>query len=66
MQKMTNKRDNQAKKELIKLVGWDDGNIYFYDEDGNEHCVNDCLEVFEQVVKICNKYFKRKGKKCVN
>lgn len=45
---------------------WDDGNIYFYDEDGNEHCVNDCLEVLEQVVKICDKYFKRKGKKCVN
>ncbi len=25
---------------------------------GNEHCVNDCLEVFKQMVKMRVKYFK--------
>ena len=43
-----------------KLVGWDDGRLYFYDKDGKEFCVNDYPELFEQIVTMCAEYFKRK------
>lgn len=43
-----------------KLVGWDDGRLYFYDKDEKEFCVNDYQELFERIVAMCAEYFKRK------
>jgi hypothetical protein len=46
-----------------KLVGWDDGKLYFYDEDGKEFCVNDYQELLEQMIKMCAVYLKQKERK---
>jgi len=46
-----------------KLVGWDDGKIYFYDEMGKEYCVNDYEELFDKIVGFCVDYFKHKAGK---
>lgn len=46
-----------------ELVGWDDGNLYFYDEAGKEFCVNDYPELFEQILKVCGEYFKQEQEK---
>jgi len=42
------------------LYGWDDGRIYFYNEEGKEFCVNDYQELFSQLVKMCADYFEQK------
>ena len=54
---------NSKKREWImknELVGWDDGKIYFYDEAGKEHCVNDDDELFKEIMEFCKIYFKEK------
>lgn len=43
-----------------KLVGWDDGKIYFYNDEGKEFCVNDYKELLEQMVNMCDEYFREK------
>ena len=35
-----------------KLVGWDDGRLYFYDKDEKEFCVNDYPKLFEQSKRL--------------
>lgn len=45
-----------------ELVGWDDGRIYFYDEAGKEHCINDNDELFNKIVEICIIYFKEENR----
>lgn len=50
------------KREGFKeLYGWDDGKIYFMDEERNkEWCVTDNEELYNQLIEICRKYFKDK------
>lgn len=43
-----------------KLVGWDDGKLYFYDEEGTEYSVNDHKELFEEIAALCGEYFRQK------
>ena len=43
-----------------KLVGWDDGKLYFYDEKGKEYCVNEHKELFDKIVELCVEYFRQK------
>jgi hypothetical protein len=42
-----------------KLIGWDDGNIYYYDQEGMEHCINDENELLRELIKKCEDYFKK-------
>ena len=42
------------------LYGWDDGRIYFYNEEEKEFCINDYQEFFGQLVKMCADYFEQK------
>lgn len=42
-----------------ELVGWDDGNIYYYDKKGKEHCVNEHPELLRKMVELSADYFKR-------
>jgi hypothetical protein len=42
-----------------ELVGWDDGNIYFYDKKGKEHCVNEHSELLRALLAACADYFAR-------
>jgi len=43
------------------LYGWDDGKIYFNDEElGQEWCVSDEEKLYNQLVEICREYFKKK------
>jgi len=47
------------KKEFKKLYGWDDGKIYFMDEERKkEWCVTDNKELYNQLMEICRKYLK--------
>ncbi|MDO8140657.1 MAG: hypothetical protein Q6358_04085 [Candidatus Brocadiales bacterium] len=49
------------KEEFKKLYGWDDGKIYFMDEERKkEWCVTDEKELYNQLIEICCKYFKDK------
>ncbi|MBI3990207.1 MAG: hypothetical protein HY347_11400 [candidate division NC10 bacterium] len=43
-----------------RLYGWDDGKIYFHDEDGKERCVTDEPRLLEILTKICQQYFEKK------
>lgn len=48
-------------KETNELHGWDDEKIYFWDKkSGQELCVSDEKELYNQLVKICCEYFKKK------
>jgi len=47
------------KEEFKKLYGWDDGKIYFMDEEcKKEWCVTDNEELYNQLIEICRKYLK--------
>lgn len=46
--------------EKPMLVGWDDGKIYLY-LDSKEYCVSDEPELIEQIIALCQQYFKRKS-----
>jgi len=48
----------EIKQEGIKLYGWDDGKIYFWDGE-KEICVSDEEELYNYLVKICTEYFTR-------
>jgi len=43
-----------------ELVGWDDGNIYFYDKNKKEFCVNEHPELIKALIAKCAEYFARK------
>lgn len=48
-------------KKIKELHGWDDEKIYFWEEEsGQELCVSDEEELYNQLVKICREYFKNK------
>ncbi len=42
-----------------KLVGWDDGKIYFYNEKSKEYCVNDYKDLFVRLISMCKEYFEK-------
>lgn len=43
------------------LYGWDDGKVYFWDEEKkHEWCVSDDEALYDQLVKICEIYFREK------
>ena len=47
--------------QKYKLYGWDDGKIYFWDEEEKiEKCVNDDKELYDLLLNICIDYFKNK------
>jgi hypothetical protein len=49
-----------------RLHGWDDEKIYFWDQESSkEWCVSDEEELYNQLVEICENYFKEKKGKCV-
>jgi hypothetical protein len=51
--------ENNKKRRV--LHGWDDEKIYFWDEEQKkERCVSDERELYEGLVEICRKYFKKK------
>jgi len=44
-----------------ELHGWDDENIYFWDEERKrDWCVSDEEELYKQLVEICKRYFEKK------
>jgi len=46
-------------EEFKELYGWDDGNIYFMDEEQKkEWCVTDNEALYNQLIEICRKYFR--------
>jgi hypothetical protein len=48
----------------IKLHGWDDEKIYFWDEEeGKERCVTDEEDLYNQLLEMCIEYFKRKTRR---
>ena len=49
-------------KQEPMLHGWDDEKVYYYDEKGVEHCVNDEPELLAQLMEICRAYFVRQVK----
>ncbi len=52
--------DGMKKREGFKeLYGWDDGKIYFMDEERKkEWCVTDNEELYNQLTEICRKCFR--------
>ena len=47
------------KEEFKELCGWDDGKVYFIDEQQRkERCVTDNEELYNQLIEICRKYLK--------
>lgn len=47
--------------ETKELHGWDDGKIYFWDEEHkHEWCVSDEEELYSQLVQMCREYLKKK------
>jgi len=55
------KQEETAKEEFKELYGWDNGKIYFMDEQQRkEWCVTDNEELYNQLTEICKKYFKSK------
>lgn len=50
------------KTEKYHLHGWDDEKVYFW--DGKEdRCVSDDEELYNQLLEMCIKYFKKKSMK---
>jgi len=48
----------------MTLHGWDDEKVYFFDErNGQEWCVTDESELYEELVQICKKYFEKLTRK---
>jgi hypothetical protein len=48
-------------KKTKELHGWDDEKIYFWDEEKKkEWCVSDEEDLYQEVLKICKRYFKGK------
>jgi hypothetical protein len=44
-----------------ELHGWDDGRIFFWDEERKkDRCVTDEEELYQQLVEICREYFRKK------
>ncbi len=41
------------------LNGWDDGKIYYFDENGKTWCVNDYPELFARMMEMCREYFRQ-------
>ncbi|GEM_PF-1991631 len=52
------KNELKPERKKIYLYGWDDEKIYFWD-GGKEWCVSDDEELYKNIVKICEKYFKK-------
>ncbi|MFH0796109.1 MAG: hypothetical protein V2A65_03520 [Candidatus Omnitrophota bacterium] len=46
-----------------ELVGWDDGKIYFYDEQSKEYCVNEKKKLLDKIIGMCADYFKKEEKR---
>jgi len=46
-----------TKIESPHLHGWDDGKIYFYDENRTEYCVSDRHELMERLIGNCREFF---------
>jgi len=46
------------KIESPYLHGWDDEKVYFYDENGIEHCVSDEPDLMAKLIAICQDFFK--------
>ena len=51
------------KKEIPPLYGWDDGSIYFMDDNNKQWCVSEEKELYSQLVDFCTQYFKNKPPK---
>jgi hypothetical protein len=49
-------------EKFPELYGWDDGSIYFTDDNNKEWCVTTEKELYRQLVRLCTEYFKRKPK----
>ena len=47
-------------EEFKKLYGWDDGGIYFMDENNHQWCVTEEKELYNQLEQLCTDYFKTK------
>jgi hypothetical protein len=45
------------KQEFPKLYGWDDGSIYFMDDNHHQWCVTDEKELYDRLVRLCKEYF---------
>lgn len=45
-------------EEFKKLYGWDDGSIYFMDENNTQWCVTEEKELYNQLEQLCTDYFK--------
>ena len=46
------------KTESPDLLGWDNGKIYFYDENRTEYCVSDETDLMANLITICQDFFK--------
>lgn len=48
-------------RDRPRLYGWDDGKIYFYDDENRkERCVTDEPQLLGTLTKICQRYFAKK------
>jgi hypothetical protein len=48
----------EKKDKKYKLYGWDDGKVYFFDEETRkEWCITDEEELYNRLIKICEEYF---------
>jgi len=54
------KGDREEGEEFKKLYGWDDGSIYFMDENNTQWCVTEEKELYNQLEQLCTDYFKTK------
>ena len=46
------------------LYGWDDGKVYYWDEDRkHEWCVSDDEALYRRLVEICRRHILEKGGK---
>ena len=45
------------KQEFPQLYGWDDGSIYFMDDNNHQWCVTEEKKLYERLVQLCKEYF---------
>jgi hypothetical protein len=43
------------------LNGWDDGKIYFFDENGVTRCVDDHPELLARLTEMCREHFRQEA-----
>ena len=55
---MTDKRSNPpGPTPAARLHGWDDEKVYFWSPQTGEKCVSDELELLQELLGVCARYF---------